>query len=130
MTYDEIMQRINESAKKRGVTPEKIAKDSGITAQRLNAILAGVGTRLYTLLDMIDSAGLELTLNGKPMPVHQDLLIYIEETLYRSGATSHSLAKKTGIHPDTAMRFFRGGNCSASTFYIICEGMGVEVRVI
>lgn len=79
MTYNEIMKRVGESALRRGVTYKDMSEHVGITQSRLYMILSGTGTRLYTLLDMIDCAGLELTLDSKPMATHQDLLIYLEE---------------------------------------------------
>jgi len=130
MTHNEIMQRIGKSALKRGITYEQMAKDSGITIARLYMILSGTGTRLYTLLDMIDSAALEITLDDKPCETHQDVLIHLEERLYKSEMTPYKLAKKMKINSDTTNNFFDGGNCTAKTFYMICTAMGVEVRVI
>ena len=130
MNHNEIIHRIAESALRRGVTYNQMAKDSGITVARLQMILAGTGTRLYTLLDMIDSAGLEIVLDGEPQATHQDVLIYLEDKLYKSGMTPYKLSKRTLIKADTSKNFFDGGNCFADTFFIICEAMGVEVRVI
>jgi len=130
MTHDQIIKRIGESALRRGVTYKQMAKDSGITVSRLQMILSGTGTRLYTLLDMIDSAGLEIILDGAPQATHQDVLIYLEDRLYRSGLTPYKLSKQTILKSDTTKNFFDGGNCFADTFFIICEAMGVEVRVI
>lgn len=130
MTYNEVMQRVGESALRRGVTYKDMSDHVGITQSRLYMILSGTGTRLYTLLDMIDCAGLELTLDSKPMPTHQDLLIYLEERLYKSEMTPYKFSKKTDINSGTTRRFFDGENCVVGTFFKICNAMGVEVRVV
>jgi DNA-binding Xre family transcriptional regulator len=130
MTYEEVMKRVDESALKRDISFKQMSADTGISIKRLQLIFSGQGTRFYTLLDLIDSVGLEMELDGKPMGTHQDVLVYLEDRLYRSELTPFKLSQKMDVKSGTTRNFFDGGNCRADTFFLICDAMGVEVRVV
>ena len=127
MTYQEIIDRVNEKINKAGILKQDIAAGMNIDQGNLSRMLQGAATKIYRCLDLLDEVGLELTLNNKPMRCHQDVLDYALEYRLES---MRKIGDKSGVGQGTVNKFFVGENVGMESALKIFDVLGIEVRVV
>lgn len=127
MTYQELLDRINEKIDKAGILKQDIASDLRMEPNNLSRILSGDNTKIYRCLDLLDAVGLEFTFNGKPMKCHQDVIEFVDRNKTES---INKISLKAKIAFSTANNFFAGENVRMGSVLKILEAMGIEVRVV
>ncbi len=127
MTYQEVMDKINEKIERLGISKEKLAGEIQLHPTRINRILKGDSCMIYTYLDLLDEVGLELQINNiQVIRKHQDLIDCVNKTDY----DQMKVWSDSKVQMTTIRRFIRGENVQTAKVFQILKAMGVEVRVI
>ena len=65
MTFDEIIKTLNDQKKRTRKTDVEVQKETGIHTNTIRRVLRGENCKLYSLLDVLDGFGLELSVKEK-----------------------------------------------------------------
>lgn len=127
MTYEEIINKVNEKISRAGLRKSDIASELQINAATLINILGGKSCLIYLFLDLLDEVGLELILNNKtPVTKHQDLIDYIDALDYdRNGISGW-----TSISISTIRKIEKGDNVQTAKVLIVMNVIGINVKVV
>ncbi len=117
----EMKEKILQAIQVKGLKLQNTAAEVGINYSTFYRYFLGDGNsiRIYSFLDILDAVGLELSINGKPIKSHQDL-IDISKT--------KPLPRK--YRDAKGYRFQKGGNVNTDTAYKILVAQGLEPRII
>lgn len=127
MTYQEVMDKINEKIDRLGISKEKLAGEIQLHPTRINRILKGDSCMIYTYLDLLDEVGLELQINNiQVIRKHQDLIDCVNKTDY----DQMKVWSDSKVQMTTIRSFIRGENVQTAKVFQILKAMGLEVRVI
>lgn len=118
----EMKEKILQAIQIKGLKLQNISAEAGINYSAFYRYFQGDSNsiRLYTFMDILDSVGLELSINGAPVTSHQDLIDL---------AKSKPLPKKISS-VSSLYRFIRGENVNTDTAYKILVAQGLEPRII
>ncbi len=127
MTYQEVMDKINEKIERLGISKEKLAGEIQLHPTRVNRILKGDSCLIYSYLDLLDEVGLELQINNTQIiRKHQDLIDCVNKTDY----DQLKVWSESKVAMTTIRKFIRGENVQTAKVFQILKAMGLEVRVI
>jgi|GEM_PF-2216544 len=118
----EMKEKILQAKKAKGITWSQMDTETGVSKGTLQRYFLGMhkSIRLYTFMDILDSVGLELSINLKPIRSHQDLI-----DLARSKPLPKKISSVSSLY-----RFIRGENVNTDTAYKILVAQGLEPRII